>query len=237
MPRRLRPRSRCSLLRTTYAVGELSALNGVGRGRQSDLRFHIVGMQTLAAAERSQNPHHTSATGSSKFRQHFMRKARAVSAVITPDNCVARNGTSSSRRPAKESQPAYHLSCLDYAVATNDESSDPSPGPSPASGPDSPAPRCLAERIERANSVAVLPAFTVRRYGLQKKNAGTRRKVGFLSLQHHDDGQGDLKSRTTVSGMYCRGPPLRPNVLRAVGGGPISSSTPEEFACTTSIQR
>ena len=66
-----------------------------------------------------------------------------------------------------ESRPAYILVASDYAV-TPVAASDPVPYPKPASGPDlARAVAAIAERIEAARSLAVLPAYTVSRFKLQ----------------------------------------------------------------------
>src|SRR5258707_9078387 len=64
---------------------------------------------------------------------------------------------------------AYILFASDYAVPPVTGSA-PAPYPKPASGPDlAKAVAAIAERIEAARSLAILPAYTVSRFKLQDK--------------------------------------------------------------------
>src|SRR5271166_2002259 len=50
----------CAMLMTTYAVGELSALNGVmGAKAEHSCVFHLVGMQTMRHQRVQKITHHT----------------------------------------------------------------------------------------------------------------------------------------------------------------------------------
>src|SRR5205823_14274438 len=72
----------CSMLMTTYAVGELSALNGVmGAKAERSCVFHLVGMPSMRHQRLHKILHHT--LGDGEF-QNFAN----LSAVITPDNCA-----------------------------------------------------------------------------------------------------------------------------------------------------
>src|SRR5437660_10411606 len=79
----------CSMLMTTYAVGELSALNGVmGAKAERSCVFHVVGMPTMRSQRVRQIIHHT--PGAAEFQNfaNISAQAACVSAVITPDNFV-----------------------------------------------------------------------------------------------------------------------------------------------------
>src|SRR5260370_25376553 len=66
-----------------------------------------------------------------------------------------------------ESRPAYILVASDYAIPPV-TASDPARYPKPASGPDlAKAVAAITERIQRARSLAVLPAYTGSRFTLQ----------------------------------------------------------------------
>src|SRR5580693_7433825 len=156
----------CSMLMTTYAVGELSALNGVmGAKAERSCVFHLVGMPTMRKQRVRQVVHHTLGDGKFQNFANISAQAACVSAVITPDNCAHEMERLIATARA-ESRPAYILVAADYAV-TPVTGSAPDPYPKPASGPDlAGAIAALAERIERAASVAVLPAYTVARFQL-----------------------------------------------------------------------
>jgi indolepyruvate decarboxylase len=158
----------CSMLLTTYAVGELSALNGVmGAKAERSCVFHLVGMPTMRSQRVGQVIHHTLGDGVFQNFANISAQAACVWGVITPDNCVHEMERLIATARA-ESRPAYILVASDYAI-TPVTVSDPAPYPKPASGPDlSKAVAAITERIQRARSLAILPAYTVSRFKLQK---------------------------------------------------------------------
>jgi len=157
----------CSMLSTTYAVGELSALNGVmGAKAERSCVFHLVGMPAMRSQRVRQIVHHTFGDGEFRNFTSLSAQAACVSAVITPDNCVYEMERLIATARA-ESRPAYILVASDYAV-TPIAGPAPTPYAKPASGPDlAKAVAAIAERIQRAKSVAILPAYTVSRFKLQ----------------------------------------------------------------------
>src|SRR5262249_28047498 len=158
----------CSMLMTTYAVGELSALTGLmGARAERSCVFHVVGMPTMRHQRVRKIIHHTRGDGEFQNFANISAQAACVSAVITPDNCAHELERLIATARA-ESRPAYILVASDYAI-TPVTASDPAPYPKPASGPDlAKAVAAITERIQRARSLAVLPAYTVSRFKLQK---------------------------------------------------------------------
>ena len=158
----------CSLLSTTYAVGELSALNGVmGAKAERSCVFHVVGMPTMRNQRVGKIIHHTLGDGIFQNFANISAQAACVSAVITPDNCAHEMERLIGTARA-ESRPAYILVAGDFAL-TPVTASDATPYPKPASGPDlAKAAQAITERIQAARSVAVLPAYTVSRFKLQR---------------------------------------------------------------------
>src|ERR1700729_4567111 len=72
----------CSMLCTTYAVGELSALNGVmGAKAERSCVFHIVGMQTMRHQRGHKITHHTSGDGVFENFANISAQAACVSGV------------------------------------------------------------------------------------------------------------------------------------------------------------
>jgi indolepyruvate decarboxylase len=159
----------CSMLMTTYAVGELSALNGVmGARAERSCVFHVVGMPTMRHQRVGKIIHHTLGDGEFQNFANISAQAACVWAVITPDNCVHEMERLIATARA-ESRPAYILVASDYAV-TPVTGSAPTAYPKPSSGPDlAKAVAAIAERIESARSLAILPAYTVSRFKLQDK--------------------------------------------------------------------
>ena len=76
----------CSLLSTTYAVGELSALNGVmGAKAERSCVFHLVGMPTHAqAAGPPDHPPHARRRGCSRTSRTSRRRRRAFRRLSLP---------------------------------------------------------------------------------------------------------------------------------------------------------
>src|SRR3954465_2370024 len=151
----------CSMLMTTYVVGELSALNGVmGARAERSCVFHVVGMPTMRSQRVRQIIHHTLGDGEFQNFANISAQAACVSAVITPDNCVHEMERLIATARA-ESRPAYILVASDYAI-TPVVGSAPPPYAKPTSGPDlDRAVGAITDRIEAARSLVVLPAFTV----------------------------------------------------------------------------
>src|SRR5882724_1985275 len=157
----------CSMLMTTYAVGELSALNGVmGARAERSCVFHVVGMPTMRSQRVHPIIHHTLGDGEFQNFANLSAQAACVSAVITPDNCTHEMERLIATART-ESRPAYILVASDYAISPVTGSA-PIPYPKPASGPDlAKAVAAIAARVEAARSVVVLPAYTVSRFKLQ----------------------------------------------------------------------
>src|SRR5207247_501135 len=99
----------CSMLMTTYAVGELSALNGLmGAKAERSCVFHIVGMPTMRHQRVRKVIHHTLGDGEFQNFANISARAACVSAVITPDNCAHEMERLIATARA-ESRPAYIL--------------------------------------------------------------------------------------------------------------------------------
>ncbi|HEX4131390.1 MAG TPA: thiamine pyrophosphate-binding protein [Pirellulales bacterium] len=158
----------CSMLMTTYAVGELSALNGVmGAKAERSCVFHLVGMPTMRNQRVGKIIHHTLGDGIFQNFANISAQAACVSAVITPDNCVHEMERLIATARA-ESRPAYILVAGDFAI-TSVSGTEATPYPKPASGPDlAKAVAAITERIQAARSIAILPAYTVSRFKLQQ---------------------------------------------------------------------
>lgn len=158
-----------AMLSTTYAVGELSAINGVmGAKAERSLVFHIVGMPSYQNQRLRKTMHHTFGDGDFGNFINISAQAACCHAVINPDNCVIEmeRVIAEARR---NNQPAYIVVPSDYAQAPvaptevrpvtlkSNESSLKK------------AVAAIAERLKAAKSVVALPAFTLSRLGLQKE--------------------------------------------------------------------
>src|SRR5258708_10381988 len=145
------------MLMTTYAVGELSALNGVmGAKAERSCVFHVVGMPAMRSQRVGQVIHHTLGDGVFQNFANISAQAACVWAVITPDNCVHEMERLIATARA-ESRPAYILVASDYAI-TPVSGSAPTPYAKPATGPDlAKAVAEIAKRIETPRSPALPP--------------------------------------------------------------------------------
>jgi indolepyruvate decarboxylase len=210
----------CSMLCTTYAVGELSALNGVmGAKAERSCVFHLVGMPTMRKQRVRQIVHHTLGDGEFQNFANISAQAACVSAVITPDNCAHEMERLIATARA-ESRPAYILVAGDYAV-TPVTGSAPTPYPKPASGPDlAKAVAAMAERIRAARSVAVLPAYTVSRFKLQDSLRALIETLGCPFAAMAMDKGILSETHPQFVGMYMGGGSSRA-VLEAVEGADL----------------
>src|SRR6202051_5348224 len=78
-----------AMLSTTYAVGELSAINGVmGAKAERSLVYHVVGMPSYQNQRVHKNLHHTFGDGVFGNFINISAQAACVHAVIDPDNCM-----------------------------------------------------------------------------------------------------------------------------------------------------
>jgi indolepyruvate decarboxylase len=158
-----------AMLSTTYAVGELSAINGVmGAKAERSLVYHVVGMPSYQNQRSRKTMHHTLGDGIFDKFIDISAQAACCHAVINPDNCMIEmeRVIAEARR---NNQPAYIVIPSDYAQApvtptevrpltlTSNEASLKK------------AVAAITERLKNAKSVVVLPAFTLSRVGLQKE--------------------------------------------------------------------
>src|SRR5690349_20769395 len=158
-----------AMLSTTYAVGELSALNGVmGAKAERSLVYHVVGMPSHQNQRLRKTMHHTFGDGDFGNFINISAQAACCHAVINPDNCMIEmeRVIAEARR---NNQPAYLVVPSDYALApvTLTEVRPATLKSNEASLEKAVA--AIAERLRRAKSVVALPAFTVSRLRLQKE--------------------------------------------------------------------
>src|SRR6266536_4037207 len=156
-------------LSTAYAVGELSAINGVmGAKAERSLVFHVVGMPSYQNQRLRKTMHHTLGDGIFDKFIDISAQAACSHAVINPDNCVIEmeRVIAEARR---NNQPAYIVFPSDYAQ-TPVTPAEVRPLTLKSNGASlKRAVAAMAERLKSAKSVVILPAFTISRLGLQKE--------------------------------------------------------------------
>jgi indolepyruvate decarboxylase len=158
-----------AMLSTTYAVGELSAINGVmGAKAERSLVFHVVGMPSYQNQRLRKTMHHTFGDGDFLNFVNISAQAACCHAVINPDNCVLEmeRVIAEARR---NNQPAYIVVPSDYAQAPITPTDVPPLTLRSNEKSLKKAVAAIAERLTNAKSVVVLPAFTLSRIGLQKQ--------------------------------------------------------------------
>ena len=158
-----------AMLSTTYAVGELSAINGVmGAKAERSLVYHVVGMPSHQNELLRKKMHHTFGDGVFGNFVGISAQASCCHAVINPDNCVVEmeRVILEARR---NNQPAYIVVPGDYALTpfTPAEVSPVTLKSDEASLKKAVA--AIAERVRAAKSIVAFPAFILSRLGLQKE--------------------------------------------------------------------
>jgi indolepyruvate decarboxylase len=158
-----------AMLSTTYAVGELSAINGVmGAKAERSLVYHVVGMPSHQNELLRKKMHHTFGDGVFGNFVDISAQAACCHAVINPDNCVIEmeRVILEARR---NNQPAYIVVPGDYALApfTPTEVSPVALKSGEASLKRAVA--AIAEKVRGAKSIVAFPAFILSRLGLQNE--------------------------------------------------------------------
>ncbi|MEV5571889.1 thiamine pyrophosphate-binding protein [Spirillospora sp. NPDC052269] len=162
-----------AILSTTYAVGELSALNGVmGSKAERVPVFHLVGMPSTKLQRARAITHHTFGDGTFDRFAHLSSHAVCASTILTPQNAIAEMERVIAEA-LTERRPAYV--CVPQDLARLPVIGTPVAGvrvadvaqPSSDPGQLEAAVAAILERFTAAGSHVVLPAYTVARYGLQ----------------------------------------------------------------------
>jgi indolepyruvate decarboxylase len=158
-----------AMLSTTYAVGELSAINGVmGAKAERSLVFHVVGMPSYQNQRLHKTMHHTFGDGVFGNFVDISAQAACCHAVMNPDNCMIEmeRVIAEARR---NNQPAYIVVPSDHAqTPVTPTAVSPVKLKSNETSLKN-AVAAVAERLQKAKSVVALPAFTLSRLGLQKE--------------------------------------------------------------------
>ena len=167
-----------AMLSTTYAVGELSAINGVmGAKAERSLVYHVVGMPSYQNQRLRKTMHHTFGDGDFGNFIGISAQAACCHAMINPDNCMIEmeRVIAEARR---NNQPAYIVVPSDYALAPVTPTEV---RPATLKSNESSLQKAVAaitERLKNAKSVVVLPAFTISRLGLQKEARAAIEAIG-----------------------------------------------------------
>ncbi len=154
---------------TTYAVGELSALNAIAGAYAEHLPvFLLVGMPNTTTQRARALVHHTLGNGEFDLFYHLAAPVVCARAIITPENCAAETerliaAAMYHRRPAYMAFPADYVDRPVLATAT--------PLPPPQSDPSvlETAVNAIVEMVTKAKTACILPGFLVARSNLRKE--------------------------------------------------------------------
>lgn len=160
-----------ALLTVTYAVGELSSLNGLmGAAAERVPVFQLVGQPSHRSQRNRQITHHTWGDGDMGRFAPLSAAACCATTTLTPTNAVQEMERIVSTA-IREQQPAYVGIPMDYAREA--VVGDPGTGwgdarQAPVSDPVELAEACdaIRARMADADSLAILPGILLQRYGL-----------------------------------------------------------------------
>lgn len=158
-----------AMLSTTFAVGELSAINGVmGAKAERSLVYHVVGIPSYQNQRLRKQMHHTFGDGLFENILPISAQAACCHAVMTPDNCMIEMERIIAEAK-RNNQPAYIVVPSDFAqTAVNWVDVQPVTLKSNEASL-AKAVAAVAARLADAKSVVALPAFTLSRLRLQKE--------------------------------------------------------------------
>lgn len=168
-----------ALMSTTYAVGELSALNGMMGAYAERLPvFHLVGMPSMRIQNQHKITHHSFGDGVFQNYINISAQASCAYAIVTPENCIYEMERIIQTALA-ESRPAYIIVAEDIAfMPVTGAEIQPYAPPASDKNELKAAVDAALSMIEKANNGCILPAFTIARLGLQKELLSLVKKSG-----------------------------------------------------------
>ena len=198
-----------AILTTTYAVGELSAVNGMMGAKAHRVPiFHIVGAPSTRIQRQQLITHHTFGDGIYGNFFDISAACCGVSAHITPDNVVTEMERLISEA-FRLSKPAYLLIPQDYALMP--VQGIPVKGkrlPHIFRGKSNPAElkaavRAIVARLKKAKRPIAMPSFQVKRYHAQPQLLSLLKRTGLpFTLTSMDKGVVD-ESHPNYLGLYA----------------------------------
>ena len=154
-------------LNTTYGVGELSAICGIGGAYAEHVPvFHLVGMPNLPTQTARAVVHHTLGNGEFDFFRKMADPVVCASAIMTPQN-VAYETERLIAEAFYHRRPVYMALPTDVAnqpIVSNSAPLDP-PKSDPASLERTVAE--ISEALRAARTACILPGFLANRAGLE----------------------------------------------------------------------
>ena len=212
-----------AILCTTYAVGELSALNGVMGSYAERLPvFHLVGQPSGKLQRARAVTHHSLGDGMFRQFQNLSAASACVTASLTPGNAIAEmerviTQALTQRRPAyiTVTQDCATLPVIGTPVTGLPLAQVPLPPSDPASLDAAAA--AIADLVAAASSTVVLPGYAIGRFGLQQQLAQFLSATGLAYATTPMDKGVISETDQHFLGMYA-GASSAPGVQAAVEG-------------------
>jgi len=213
-----------AILSTTFAVGELSALNGVmGSKAENVLVFHLVGMPARASWSSDKILHHTLADKEYMLFSKLSAAACCVSSIITPQNCVSEMDRVISKAFSKR-QPAYIAIAMDDALLPITPQAEElkshitflKSNPTQLQN----ALKVIREALHAAKDLIVLPGYNLSRYNLADQALKLIKKLNcpFITMIM-DKGVFD-EATSNYFGMYS-GAKTEPHILELINNADL----------------
>jgi indolepyruvate decarboxylase len=153
---------------TTYAVGELSAICGIGGAYSEHVPiFHLVGMPASTQQKGHSLVHHTLGDGEFDLFHKMAKPVVCAQAIMTPENCVAETERLIAAA-LYHRQPVYMAFPFDYATLPVVASA-----PAAAASPQTDkvaleaAVAAIADAVKAAKTACILPGILVARCDLR----------------------------------------------------------------------
>lgn len=177
-----------AILSTTYAVGELSALNGVMGSKAENLTvFHLVGSPSDMSVAKRKQVHHTLGDGEFGNFINISASAACVSAIITPDN-ARREMNRVIAEALKHRKPAYISISLDDGKrkVTDNTPDDFELKHISDSIQIQKASNYILEQIMKVKKIVAIPSLKLDRFGITKKAIKLIEKldIPFVIMSH-----------------------------------------------------
>lgn len=155
-------------LSTTFAVGELSALNGIAGSYAESLPvFHLVGMPSSKVIQSDVIVHHTLGDGNFTLFYDIAQKFSCAHAILTPENCVdeMERLISAALRYRK---PVYIGLPTDYAEMQLEKRAPPQKILESHRETLSTVVDTILGKLKKSQQACLLPGIQIARYGLEK---------------------------------------------------------------------
>jgi indolepyruvate decarboxylase len=154
---------------TTYGVGELSAINGIGGSYAEHLPiFHLVGMPASRTQAARRPVHHTLGNGEFELFYKMTEPVVCARAIMTPENCAAETERVIAAA-LYHRRPVYMAFPSDYATAPVIGTAQPIPESKSDPAALAAAAKAILGALEAAQTACLLPGLLVSRFGLKQQ--------------------------------------------------------------------